>query len=92
MLSRVAGRLSLTNSEPKHDSDASLSDQWLEFLAQQVEAADAAEAASKAKTELQLPTLLVNSQLQHSHQEPVQHDWNSMQVPAGPGRNATITQ
>ena len=81
VLSRVAGRLSLTSSEAKHDSDASLSDQWLEFLAQQVEAADAAEAASKTRAGSQSPTLLVKSQPQHKIQEPVHHDWNSMQAP-----------
>ena len=79
VLSRVAGRLSLTSSDTKQDSDSSLADQWLDFLVQQAEAADAAEVAAKASASSQVP-----AESASAIGKPVlavQHNWNSMQSP-----------
>lgn len=75
ILGRVAGKLSLTSSDTKQDSDNSLADQWLDFLVRQAEAADAAEAAGKASVRSELPSSI-------SRPVPsVQHNWNSTQSP-----------
>lgn len=79
VLSRVAGRLSLTSSDIKQDSDSSLANQWLDFLVQQAEAADAAEVAAKASASSQVP-----AEPASAIGKPVlavQHNWNSMQTP-----------
>lgn len=76
---RVASRLSLTSSDTKQESDSSLADQWLDFLVQQAEAADAAEAAAKGAA---------NSRSLGDVSEPaptIQHNWNSMQNPIQSG-------
>ena len=79
VLSRVAGRLSLTSSDTKQHSDSSLADQWLDFLVQQAEAADAAEIAANASASSQVP-----AESPSAISKPVlavQHNWNSMQSP-----------
>lgn len=78
---RVAGRLSLTSSDTKQESDTSLADQWLDFLVQQAEAADAAEAAAAAKGAANSRSLADVSELAPT----IQHNWNSMSNPIQSG-------
>ena len=87
VLSRVAGALSLSNSRSKQAADDSLADQWLDFLIQQADAADAAEtAASVSKGDAvssARPSSALNVNLEADQFSPTRplHDWNSMQSP-----------
>lgn len=85
VFSRVAGALSLSNSSSKQAADDSLADQWLDFLIQQADAADAAETAASVSKGDAVPSARPSSALhvnleanQHSPTRPL-HDWNSMQ-------------
>lgn len=87
VLSRVAGALSLSNSRSKQAADDSLADQWLDFLIQQADAADAAETAASVSKGDAVSSARPNSALnvnlevdQFSPTRPL-HDWNSMQSP-----------
>ena len=87
VFSRVAGALSLSSSSFKQAADDSLADQWLDFLIQQADAADAAEtAASVSKGDAvssAQPSSALNVNLEAKQYSPGRplHDWNSMQSP-----------
>ena len=84
MLSRVAGALALSSPSPKQAADESLVDQWLEFLIQQADAADAAaENAALAQQPAGSPQPSVRSASASQPDHVLQtsrplHDWNSM--------------
>ncbi|DBA84917.1 TPA: hypothetical protein ACH3X1_005929 [Trebouxia sp. C0004] len=85
VFSRVAGVLSLSSSSARQAADESLADQWLDFLIQQADAADAAETAagvSKDTSSAQPGSALnVNLEANRSLATRPLHDWNSMQSP-----------
>ena len=87
VLSRVAGALSLSSPDAKQSADDSLADQWLDFLIQQADAADAAVNAAGASRDHGAPTAQPKSATgvnltaeQYPATRPL-HDWNSMQSP-----------
>ena len=87
VLSRVAGALSLSSPDAKQFADDSLADQWLDFLIQQADAADAAVNAAGASRDNGAPTAQPKSATsvnlateQYPAGRPL-HDWNTMQSP-----------
>ena len=85
VFSRVTGAFSLSGPQATSSNSAedSLGDQWLEFLIQQADAADAAEtAAASDRSPLTLsdpPTNRKSLMLDASPQRPL-HDWSSTQI------------
>ena len=85
VFSRVAGALSLSSSSAKQAADDSLADQWLDFLIQQADAADAAGTAAGVSkgdaTTSARPGSALNFNLEANQYSPTRplHDWNSMQ-------------
>ena len=87
VFSRVAGALSLSSPGARQPADDSLADQWLDFLIQQADAADAASNAAAASGDSGAPTEQPKSAMsvnlaaeQYPASRPL-HDWNSMQSP-----------
>jgi len=87
VFSRVAGALSLSSSSAKQAADDSLADQWLDFLIQQADAADAAETAAGVPkgdaTSSARPSSALSVNLEANGYSPTRplHDWNFMQSP-----------
>ena len=83
---RVAGALSLSSPSRKQAADDSLADQWLDFLIQQADAADAAETAAALPTEKAVTPLQQSSrpalgtQLQLHSPSQRTHNWSSLQT------------
>lgn len=88
VFSRVAGALSLNSPAAKPAADDSLADQWLDFLIQQADAADAAETAAAGTTAdaaLTIPEqdreLAINTTINRVLPSRPLHDWSSTQSP-----------
>lgn len=88
VFSRVAGALSLSSPNSKASStaaDDSLADQWLDFLIQQADAADAAESAAANSMDSSITSTPPQSKqflcLDVSPRAPPPlHDWSSTQA------------
>ena len=88
VFSRMAGALSLSSPNSKASStaaDDSLADQWLDFLIQQADAADAAEIAAANNTDSSITSTPPRSKQSLSldvspHAPPPLHDWSSTQT------------
>ena len=83
---RVAGALSLSSPSPKQAADDSLADQWLDFLIQQADAADAAENAAALPIDKdvtppqQSSGPVLGTQLQLHSPSQRTHNWSSLQT------------
>ena len=88
VLSRVAGALSLSSPTSKASStaaDDSLADQWLDFLIQQADAADAAESAAAISVDSSITSTPPRSKQSLSLEVSPRaslplHDWSSTQT------------